>query len=89
MGARKRNSANARKEAKKNVAFALISFALLKGDDCLSVQLPSFELPVQIPVQLLLELELNLLVQNVISAGNSENPLLQAPLDLKSYLRRW
>ena len=63
---------------KKNVAFTLISFALLKGDDCLSVQLP-LELPVQIPFQLLLELELNLLVQNVISAGNSENPLLQHP----------
>ena len=36
---------------KKNVAFTLISFAVLK-----SVQLP-FELPVQIPVQLLLELK--------------------------------
>ena len=50
---------------KKNVAFTLISFAVLKWYDCLSVQLP-FELPVQIPVQLLLELELNLLVENVI-----------------------
>ena len=50
---------------KKNVAFTLISFAVLKWDDCLSVQLP-FELPVQIKVQLLLELEPNLLVQNVI-----------------------
>ena len=40
---------------KKNVAFTVISFAVLKWDDCLSVQLP-FELPVQIPVQLLLEL---------------------------------
>ena len=50
---------------KKNVAFTLISFAVLKWDDCLSVQL-SFELPVQKPVQLLLELELNLPVQNVI-----------------------
>ena len=50
---------------KKYVAFTLISFAVLKWDDCLSVQLP-FELPVQIPVQLLLELEPNLLVQNVI-----------------------
>ena len=40
---------------KKNVAFTPISFAVLKCDDCLSVQLP-FELPVQIPVQLLLEL---------------------------------
>ena len=50
---------------KKNVAFTLISFAVLKWDDCLSVQLP-FELPVQITVQLLLELEPNWLVQNVI-----------------------
>ena len=32
---------------KKDVAFTLISFAVLKWDDCLSVQLP-FELPVQI-----------------------------------------
>ena len=50
---------------KKNAAFTLISFAVLKWYDCLSVQLP-FELPVQIPAHLLLELELNLLVQNVI-----------------------
>jgi hypothetical protein len=50
---------------KKNVAFTLISFTVLKWDDCLSVQLP-FELSVQIPVQLHLELELNWLVQNVI-----------------------
>jgi hypothetical protein len=34
----------------KNVAFTLISSAVLKRDDCLSVQLP-FELPVQIPDQ--------------------------------------
>ena len=47
---------------KKNVAFKLISFVLLKRDDCLSVQMP---------VQLLLEVELNLLVQNVISAGGA------------------
>ena len=82
---------------KKNVAFTLISFVLLKRDDCLSVQMP---------VQLLLEVELNLLVQNVISAGGAralpefenseertereiENPLLQATLDLKRYLQRW
>jgi hypothetical protein len=50
---------------KKNVAFTLISFAVLKWYDYLSVQLP-FELPVQILVQLLLDLEPNLLVQNVI-----------------------
>ena len=43
-----------------NVAFTLISFALLKWDECLSVQV-EFELP----VQLLLELEANRLVQNV------------------------
>ena len=49
---------------KKNVAFTLISFAVLKWDDCLSVQVP-FELPVQIPVQLLLELEANWIDQNV------------------------
>ena len=48
---------------KMNVAFTLISFAVLKWDDCLSGQL-AFELPVQIAVQLLLELELNSLVQN-------------------------
>ena len=49
---------------KNNVVFTLISFAVLKLDDCLSVQVP-FELQVQIPVQLLLELEAKLLVQNV------------------------
>ena len=49
---------------KKNVAFTLIFFGVLKSDDCFSVQVP-FELPVHIPVQLLLELEENLLDQNV------------------------
>ena len=49
---------------KKNVAFTLISFALLKWDDCLSLQVP-FELPLQIQVQLLLEPEANWLIQNV------------------------
>jgi hypothetical protein len=49
---------------KKNVAFTLTSFAVLKWDDCLSVQVP-FQLPAQIPVQLLLELEANRLDQNV------------------------
>jgi hypothetical protein len=48
----------------KNVAFTLISFAVLKCDACLSVHLP-FELSLQIPVHLLLELEVNLLDQNV------------------------
>ena len=38
-----------------------ISFAVLKSDDCLSV-----ELPFELPVQLLVELEPNLLVQHVI-----------------------
>ena len=47
---------------KKNVAFTLISFAVLKWDDCLSVQLP-FELP----VQLLLELEVNWLDQLIVN----------------------
>ena len=49
---------------KKNIAFTLIPFAVLKWDECLSVQLP-FELPVEVPVQLLLELEGNLVDQNV------------------------
>ena len=49
---------------KKSVAFTLISFAVLKCNECLSVQL-SFELPVRILVQLLLEIEANLLDQNV------------------------
>ena len=49
---------------KKNVAFTLIFFAVLKWQECLSVQLP-FELPVQIPVQLLLALQANLIDQNV------------------------
>ena len=44
---------------KNNIAFTLIYFALLKW-----VQLP-FELPVQITIQLLLELEANLLDQNM------------------------
>ena len=48
---------------KNNVTFTLISFTVLKCDDCLSVQL-LIELPVQVPVQLFLELEP--IVQNVI-----------------------
>ena len=39
-------------------AFTIISFAVLKCDECLSFQLP-FELPDEIPVQLHLELEVN------------------------------
>ena len=50
---------------KNNVAYALISLAVLKWKDYLSVQL-QFELPVKVPVQLLLELELNLQVQHEI-----------------------
>ena len=49
---------------KQTLAFKLISFAVLKWDEWLSVQLP-FELPVQMPVQMLLELVANLLDQNV------------------------
>ena len=45
---------------KRNVAFTLISFVVLKWDDCLSDQL-TFELLVQIPVHLLIELWPNLL----------------------------
>ena len=48
---------------KNNVTFILICFAVLKWDECLSAQLP-FELPVQKPVQLILELESNSLEQN-------------------------
>ena len=53
---------------KKNVVFTLISFGVLKSDECLSVRLPfelPFELQFEIPFQLLLELEVNLVVQNV------------------------
>ena len=49
---------------KNNAAFTLISFAVLKWDECLSVQLP-FELPVELPVCLFLELEPDWLDQNV------------------------
>ena len=51
---------------KKHVAFIVISFAILKWGDFLSVQLP-FEIPVQILVQFLLVqvLEPDLPVQNV------------------------
>ena len=50
---------------KKNAAFALFSFAVLKWHEYLSFQ-PLFELTVEIPAQLHLELEVNLLVRNVI-----------------------
>ena len=42
----------------KNVAFTIISFAVLKWDE-------SVQLPFELPIQLLLELEANLLDQNV------------------------
>ena len=45
---------------KKNVVFTLIPFGVLKWDDCLSVQMP-----IELPVQFLLELEANWLDQNV------------------------
>ena len=51
-------------DMKKNVALTLISFAVLKWDDCLSVQVP-LEIPVQIPVWLLLELQANWPDQNM------------------------
>ena len=64
---------------KKNVAFTLISFAVMKWDDCLLVQLP-FELMVQI--LLLLELEPNLLVQNVIEVEFELSRMyMKQPLD--------
>ena len=58
---------------KKNVALTLISFTVLKWDDCLSVQLP-FELPVRVMVQLLLELEPNWLIQNVFELEFEKQP---------------
>ena len=49
---------------KKNVAFTLISFAVLKWGESLWVQMP-FQVTVQIPVQMLLEVEENLRDLNV------------------------
>ena len=49
---------------KKNAAVTSIYLAALKWGDCLSVQVP-FELPNQMLVLLLLELEVNWLDQNV------------------------
>ena len=64
---------------KKNVAFTLISFAILKGDEY------SFELPFQIPVQLLLELESNLLDQIIyeLEFGLSRMYMKQSQFHLK------
>ena len=70
---------------KKNVAFTLISFAVLKWHECLSFQLP-FELTVEIPVQLHLELEVNLLVHNVIER-EIEREKVQMKPPLVSVLR--
>ena len=68
---------------KKNVAFTLISFAVLKWHECLSLQLP-FELKVEIPVQLHLELEVNLLVRNVIEREiEKEKVQMKHPKDTK------
>ena len=64
---------------KKNVAFTLISFAVLKWHECLSFQLP-FELTVEIPVQLHLELEVNLLVHNVIEREIEREKVQMKPL---------
>ena len=66
---------------KKNAAFALISFAVLKWHECLSFQLP-FELTVELPVQLHLELEVNLLVRNVIEREiEREKVQMKPPID--------
>ena len=80
---------------KKNVAFTLTSFAVLKWDECLSVQLP-FELLVQIPVQLLLdwlvqnvnELEFELSIDHDETTLNSFNTLLHIFAD-SSILKNW
>ena len=50
---------------KKNVAFIFVSLSLY-WNEMILYQFNYHELPVQMPVQLLLELELNWLVQNVI-----------------------
>ena len=72
---------------KKNPAFALISFAVLKWHECLSFQLP-FELTVEIPVQLHLELEVNLLVCSVVEREIERERVQMKPPDiLYNYLR--
>ena len=71
---------------KKNAAFALISFAVLKWHECLSFQLP-FELTVEIPDQLHLELEVNLPVHNVIEREiEREKVQMKPPKDYKEIL---
>ena len=76
---------------KKNVAFTLISFAVLKWHECLSFQLP-FELTVELPVQLHLELEVNLLVRNVIEREiEREKVHMKPPHEVfkKIYIENW
>ena len=74
---------------KKNPAFALISFAVLKWHECLSFQLP-FELTVEIPVQLHLELEVNLLVRNVVEREiESERLQMKPPLCSNDIFINW
>ena len=70
---------------KKNAAFALISFAVLKWHECLSFQLP-FELTVELPVQLHLELEVNLLVRNVIEREIEREKVQMKPPKVCSYV---
>ena len=78
---------------KKNVAFTLISFAVLKWDVCLSVQLP-FELLFEIPFQLFLELAASWLVQNVnelefeLSRMQMKRPLVSLFPRSKNYIMR-
>ena len=73
---------------KKNAAFALISFAVLKWHECLSFQLP-FELTVEIPVQLHLELEVNLLVRNVIEREIKREKVQMKPPIVRSCYKTW
>ena len=73
---------------KKNAAFALISFAVLKWHECLSFQL-LFELTVEIPVQLHLELEVNLLVRNVIEREIEKEKVQMKPPRITKSLEFW
>ena len=72
---------------KKNAAFALISFAVLKWHECLSFQLP-FELTVELPVQLQLELEVNLLVHNVIEREIEREKVQMKPSSISSVTKK-
>ena len=67
---------------KKNAAFTPISFVVLICDECLSVQLP-FELPVEVPFGLHLELEGNLLDLNMTGLEFELSRMqMKRPLDL-------